>query len=56
MKYLENIRNKIDVVNHLQPYAEVGYYDNNFQASKYNFASQEFSGDVVVLAGVRWNF
>jgi hypothetical protein len=42
--------------NHLQPYAEVGYYDNNFQASKYNFASQEFSGDVVVLAGVRWNF
>jgi hypothetical protein len=42
--------------NHLQPYAEVGYYDNNFQSSKYNFARQEFSGDVVAVAGVRWNF
>ena len=42
--------------NHLQPYAEVGYYDNNFQSSKYNFARQEFSGDVVAIAGVRWNF
>ena len=42
--------------NHLQPYAEVGYYDNNFQSSKYKFASQEFSGDIVAVAGVRWNF
>jgi len=42
--------------NHLQPYAEVGYYDNNFEASKYKFASQEFSGDIVAVAGIRWNF
>lgn len=42
--------------NHLQPYAEVGWYDNNFSVSKYKFAATEFSGDVVVTAGVRWNF
>ena len=42
--------------NHLQPYAEVGWYDNNFSASKYKFASKEFSGDIVAVAGVRWNF
>ena len=42
--------------NHLQPYAEVGWYDNNFSAAKYKFATQEFSGDIVATAGVRWNF
>jgi len=42
--------------NHLTPYAEVGWYDNNFSAAKYKFATQEFSGDIVATAGVRWNF
>jgi hypothetical protein len=42
--------------NHLQPYAEVGWYDNNFSASKYKIATAEFSGDVVATVGVRWKF
>lgn len=42
--------------NHLTPYAEVGWYDNNFSATKYNIAAKEFSGDVVATAGLRWNF
>ena len=42
--------------NHLQPYAEVGWYDNNFDATKYNIATREFGGDIVATAGIRWNF
>jgi len=42
--------------NHLQPYVEVGWYDNNFNPSKYKFASAEFNGDIVTNAGLRWTF
>jgi hypothetical protein len=43
--------------NHMQPYAEVGWYDNNkFSTSKYNYASQQFNSDIVAVAGVRWSF
>ena len=42
--------------NHLQPYAEVGWYDNDFSLTKYKIASSEFSGDIVATAGVRWTF
>lgn len=42
--------------NHMTPYVDVGWYDNNFSPAKYNFAAQEFSGDIVAVAGVRWTF
>lgn len=42
--------------NHLTPYVEVGWYDNDFSASKYKFAAREFSGDIVTVAGMRWSF
>jgi len=42
--------------NHLTPYVEVGWYDNNFSPSKYNIATREFSGDIVTVAGMRWSF
>lgn len=42
--------------NHLEPFAEVGYYDNNFGVTKYNFAIKELDNSVVALGGIRWNF
>lgn len=42
--------------NHLQPFAEVGWYDNDFDPTKYNIATREFSGDVVAVGGLRWTF
>ena len=42
--------------NHLEPFAEVGYYDNNFGVSKYNFAIKELHNAVVAVGGIRWNF
>lgn len=42
--------------NHLEPFAEVGYYDNNFGVSKYNFAIKELNDSVVAVGGIRWNF
>ena len=42
--------------NHLEPFAEVGYYDNNFGVSKYNFAIKELNDSVVAVGGLRWNF
>jgi len=42
--------------NHLEPFAEVGYYDNDFSVSKYNFAIKELNDSVVAVGGLRWNF
>jgi len=41
---------------HVEPFVEVGWYDNDFSVSKYNFAVKEFKGDIEAQAGVRWNF
>lgn len=40
----------------LTPFASVGWYDNNFHAAKYNWATREFSGDVVYTAGLKLTF
>jgi hypothetical protein len=40
----------------LTPFASVGWYDNNFHAAKYNWATREFSGDVVYSGGLRLSF
>jgi hypothetical protein len=42
--------------NHLEPFAEVGYYDNNFSVKNYNFAVKELNGTVMAMGGIRWNF
>jgi len=34
----------------------VGWFDNNFDVVNYNFATEQFVGDVAASAGVRWNF
>jgi len=56
----ETISAKIGVsrvfFNHLEPFAEVGYYDNRFSVSNYNFAVKELNGTVVAMGGIRWNF
>jgi hypothetical protein len=56
----ETISAKIGVsrvfFNHLEPFAEVGYYDNHFSVSNYNFAVKELNGTVVAMGGIRWNF
>lgn len=56
----ETISAKIGVsrvfFNHLEPFAEVGYYDNNFSVSNYNFAVKELNGAVMAMGGIRWNF
>ena len=36
----------------LTPFADVAYIDNNFSVSKYNFATKELNGAVVVSAGL----
>lgn len=41
---------------HLEPFAEVGWYDNDFSPTKYNIATREFSGDVIAFGGLRWKF
>ena len=40
----------------LTPFASVGWYDNNFDAAKYNWATREFSGDIVYSGGLRLTF
>ena len=40
----------------LTPFASVGWYDNNFSTTKYNWATREFSGDVVYSGGLRLTF
>jgi len=40
----------------LTPYAEVGWYDNDFNTTKYNWATREFSGTVVYAAGLKLTF
>lgn len=40
----------------LTPFASVGWYDNNFHIDKYNWATKEFSGDVVYSGGLRFTF
>ena len=40
----------------LTPYAEVGWFDNNFDNTKYNWATREFSGTVVYTAGLKLTF
>jgi len=41
---------------HVEPFVEVGWYDNTFSVSKYNFAVKQFKGDIEAQAGIRWNF
>jgi len=38
------------------PFADVGYVDNDFSTSKYNFATKELNGAVVVSAGLNLKF
>ena len=38
------------------PYAEAGWFDNDFDSSKYKFSTREFSGDVVYAAGLKYTF
>ena len=38
------------------PFVEVGWFDNNFDTAKYNWATREFSGTVVYTAGLKLNF
>ena len=40
----------------LTPFASAGWYDNNFNATKYNWATRELSGDVVYSGGLRLTF
>lgn len=40
----------------LTPFADVSWIDNNFDVSKYNFATKELNGAVVVSAGLNLKF
>jgi hypothetical protein len=40
----------------LEVFGQVGWFDNNFDVVNYNFATEQFVGDVAASAGVRWNF
>jgi len=40
----------------LELFGTVGWFDNNFDVVNYNFAVEEFTGDIAASAGVRWNF
>jgi|LakMenEpi03Aug12_release.lakeMendotaPanAssembly.Ray.scaffolds.fasta_scaffold416266_1 hypothetical protein len=40
----------------LTPFADVSYVDNNFSTSKFNFATKELNGSVVVSAGLNFRF
>ncbi len=49
-------KNYQTAVGTLTPFAEIGWYDNDFDVANYNFATEEFSGDVVYSLGLRLNF
>lgn len=38
------------------PYFEAGWYDNEFEQSKYKFATREFNGTFVYSAGIKYKF
>lgn len=38
------------------PYAEAGWFDNDFDSSKYKFSTREFSGDIIYAAGLKYTF
>ena len=40
----------------LELFGQVGWFDNNFDVANYNFAVEEFTGDIAATAGLRWNF
>lgn len=40
----------------LTPFAEVGWFDNNFNSARFNWATKELSGAVVYSAGLKFNF
>lgn len=40
----------------LTPFVSAGWFDNNFSTAKYNWATREFSGDVVYSAGLKLTF
>jgi hypothetical protein len=40
----------------LELFGTIGWFDNNFDVVNYNFAVEEFTGDIAASAGVRWNF
>lgn len=40
----------------LTPFAEVGWFDNDFNTAKYNWANREFSGTVVYSGGLKLTF
>jgi len=40
----------------VSPFAEVAWIDNDFDVANYNFATREFSGDVVYSIGLRVSF
>jgi hypothetical protein len=56
----ETFSAKVDVsktlFEHLELFGQVGFFDNDFDVANYNFAVQEFDGDLAASAGVRWQF
>ncbi len=40
----------------LTPFAEVGWFDNDFNRANYNWATREFSGTVVYAGGLKLTF
>lgn len=56
----DTINAKVDVSRtlweKLEIFGQVGWFDNNFDVANYNFATEEFGGDIVSTAGLRWNF
>lgn len=56
----ETMSAKIDasktLFRHVELFGQVGWFDNDFDVVNYNFAVQEFDGDVAASAGVRWKF
>ena len=40
----------------LEFFGQVGWFDNSFDVANYNFATEEFGGEIVTTAGLRWNF
>jgi len=40
----------------VSPFAEVGWYDNDFDVASYNFATEELTGEVVYSLGLRASF
>lgn len=56
----DTVSAKVDVSKqlweNLQVFGQFGWYDNNFDVANYNFATEQFVGDLAGSAGVRWNF